>query len=60
MIHKQSFYLPFLRLSVFHLIGYIYGAVFPQLGFKVSYAINHINPVKGLAANLSNIAVLHT
>lgn len=59
MIHKPSFYLPFLRLSVSHPIGYFNGAVLPYLGFKASYAINHINPVKELAANLSSIAVFH-
>lgn len=59
MMHKQPFYLPYLRLSVSHPIGYINGAVLSYSSFKASYAINHINPVKGLAANLSSIAVFH-
>lgn len=59
MIHKPSFYLPFLYLSASHPIGYINGAVLSYSSFKSSYAINDINPVKGLAANLSSIAVFH-
>lgn len=40
-------------------VSYINDVALPYLGFKASYAINDINPVKELAANLSSIAVFH-